>query len=1388
MDQFVISIGAKISEYAVAPVGRWLIDSFRYSSNIQNMKSEEEKLQDAKTTVLRRVEAARRNGEEIEGAVQRWLTEVGAETENVREVLEVEVKTGCSLGACLDVKRRHQQSRRARKIVQAICNLRTEMGRFDKVSYRPPPQELITLTDPNYVMLASRRRSTEGLLNALRDTNINVIGFWGMGGIGKTTLVKQASRQAREEKLFDEVAIATVTPSPDPKEIQKEIAEMLGLKFDEESVTPIGIPSEGCKLILTSRNRDVLISDMGTQKDFGLGVLSKEEAWSLFEKMGGNSVKDPNILPTATEVAEKCGGLPIALVTVSRALKNKDLHQWKDALRQLKRPVPGQVTDILREVYIPIELSYEHLECEEVKSVFLLCALLRFAFPFADLLNYSYGLGLFDGIITLEDATNRLRTVIRALEDSCLLLRFGPSYFDQFRMHDIVRGVGRHIASKNHNMLVMSDDDGWPDVDVLQRCKAFSILEECVLGDISIIGELKNLQVLRFIASNITQLPREIGLLTRLRMLDLTDCSKLEVIPPNVLSSLAELEELYMGNSFVDWEAEGVHANERKNASLAELKHLSHLITLEIHIRDSNVQPKDLMFEKLERHKIFVGDVWEWDEEHETSRTLKLKLNSHFQSNDGIKMLLKRTKSLFLDELKGIKSVLYDKGPFATRRIGDKRMQHNGLNSGERRCEIEDGYRVLFPQLRKLVLDSLPKLFSFLSRRSLLIISADEITPENNIEFRMPILHEQVVFPKLEELELCLIDLEEMARSSSRLANIQPTPRFQNLSSLIVNGSGKIEYLLSYSTARSMVQLKHLEVSKCKDMDEILTANLEEVPSPKELFPLLEFLWLKHLPVLKRFCIGCNIQFPSLQRLHIDHCPKLMTFICNPVVMEINANETPSNVTQPLFSEEVAFPSLNKLTITHIDNMRTIWHNQVIADSFCKLQEMRVEACANLSSIFPTKILKILKCLQTLTINDCGSLREVFDIEGPGFQETSANVTVTQLKLLYLTDLPKLKNIWNKDPQGTFSFQNLREVTAMGCESMKSLFPASVAKNLQLFKHLTIYNCGVEAIIEKEGRAEAATRRVFPKLTSMILERLPKLKRFSPGIDTLEWPSLEKLIVKECDQIEIFTLEKSTHEIDQQRQLETAIQQPLFMVEEDAFPNLKDLELDLNHIIWPSQFWEELFCKLRVLKVVCNEDTSAFSPNFFGRLHNLEKLVVVESCWEEIFRYEVLVGQENQARNLTHLRDLELFKLPMLTHLWKEDTHPCPIFHDLEILVVEECAKLKNLVPSSVSFQNLTSLKIFNCSGLINLVTSSTAKSLEQLKKMSVSDCKRITEIIARDIEITQKHTNSHTRIDKLTTQVEHKGIQKSPPNVIQHGIQSKKLATYQNPPKDKSC
>ena len=79
------------------------------------------------------------------------------------------------------------------------------------------------------------------------------------------------------------------------------------------------------------------------------------------------------------------------------------------------------------------------------------------------------------------------------------------------------------------------------------------------------------------------------------------------MIASNVLSSLVAYEKLYMENSCVEWEVEGLN-NKRNNASLAELKNLSH-------IRDANNLPKYLTFEKLEEYVIFVRDAWDWTSE-----------------------------------------------------------------------------------------------------------------------------------------------------------------------------------------------------------------------------------------------------------------------------------------------------------------------------------------------------------------------------------------------------------------------------------------------------------------------------------------------------------------------------------------------------------------------------------------------------------------------------------------------------------------------------------------------------------------------------------------------------------------------------------------------------
>ena len=247
---------------------------------------------------------------------------------------------------------------------------------------------------------------------------------------------------------------------------------------------------------------------------------------------------------------------------------------------------------------------------------------------------------------------------------------------------------------------------------------------------------------------------------------------------------------------------------------------------------------------------------------------------------------------------------------------------------------------------------------------------------------------------------------------------------------------------------------------------------------------------------------------------------------------------------------QVAFPSLEALTIMHMENLKIIWHDQLVADSFFKLQSLLVEYCENLVYIFEFNMPTRFQSLERLEVSYCGSLQEVFELQRHDARESHA-MTAIPLKRLILCHLPKMKQVWNKDPQGIFSFQNLQEVVVWECESLQSLFPASVARFLMQLEDLKIIDCGVKEIVAREDGAEAAERFVFPKVTLLELAELPKLKWFCRGVYNSEWPLLKELVVHGYDQIEIFTSKLlNFQETVEQSQLETSIQQPLFLVEE----------------------------------------------------------------------------------------------------------------------------------------------------------------------------------------------------------------------------------------------
>ncbi|XP_022718520.1 probable disease resistance protein At5g63020 [Durio zibethinus] len=445
----ILSFIATAAKYAISPIKNHIKYLSNNENQVQTLKNQAESLKDARERVQHSVDAAKRNGEEIEHDVDNWLTKVDKKiAEEVEKVMQDEekAKKKCFIGLCPNLWTRCKLNMKAEEEAKAVAEL-LEQAKFDRVSFRAAPHGIIAASVKGFEEFESRTLVLNGIMEALKDASINLIGVHGVGGIGKTTLVKEVARQVKEGKLFDSVVVATVTQTLDVKGIQDQIADLLGLRFEEQSMVgralrlqerlkkekkilvvlddiwarldleevgiPFGNEHEGCKILLTSRDLNILSRGMDTQKNFAVGLLNEEEAWDLFKKMAGDCVESCDLQATAIEVAKKCAGLPIAIATVARALRNKSLFEWKSALCELKRPSSRDFKGVTAGVYSAIELSYNYLESEEVKLTFLLCSFLGHNGLIEDLLKYIIGLGLFHGLHTIEEARNRVLTVIQ---------------------------------------------------------------------------------------------------------------------------------------------------------------------------------------------------------------------------------------------------------------------------------------------------------------------------------------------------------------------------------------------------------------------------------------------------------------------------------------------------------------------------------------------------------------------------------------------------------------------------------------------------------------------------------------------------------------------------------------------------------------------------------------------------------------------------------------------------------------------------------------------------------------------------------------------------------------------------------------------------------------
>ncbi|XP_039169284.1 disease resistance protein RPM1-like [Eucalyptus grandis] len=190
-----------------------------------------------------------------------------------------------------------------------------------------------------------------------------VISVVGMGGLGKTTLVKQVYEDPEVKKHFMVHAWISLSPSPNIEEILQGMVQQI-LRETEEPVPPLeekdglcqkmiikdllqnaryliivddawhindwdaikhALPNNTCgsRIIITSRNSDLAYTSCGEFRGmvYKMEPLPPEQSWKLFcaKTFQGNSCP-PHLEETCRLILRKCEGLPLAIVAIS-ALK-----------------------------------------------------------------------------------------------------------------------------------------------------------------------------------------------------------------------------------------------------------------------------------------------------------------------------------------------------------------------------------------------------------------------------------------------------------------------------------------------------------------------------------------------------------------------------------------------------------------------------------------------------------------------------------------------------------------------------------------------------------------------------------------------------------------------------------------------------------------------------------------------------------------------------------------------------------------------------------------------------------------------------------------------------------------------------------------------------------
>ncbi|GLT63119.1 hypothetical protein SLA2020_357040 [Shorea laevis] len=938
---------------------------------------------------------------------------------------------------------------------------------------------------PLLVEKCSGRDDIQGqILEWLKGDKDTRIAVCGMGGVGKTTIMKQIHNQLLKEPMFNKVVWVKVSRDFDVivqhkrnfdiLEFQKRIANSLELKLEKEddknetklaglisrrlrqlsfllilddvwksfSLEDIGIPdlvgNNGCKVVLTTRLQHVA-REMGC-KVIMVNPLPANEASALFlENVGSDVFTDGKIKrdiePFLKQILQKCNGVPLAIVTVAKSMRGKSLpRHWQLALSEFSK---------FESIIDCLKFSYECLE-PPCQQCFLYCALYPGDHGIwkEELIEH----WIEEGLIYKEGKTREAMNwkghdILDKLVDSCLL-ESDENSGDCVSIHDLLRVMALEISQffvqAGIALKKLPEEDEWRDhLKVSLMRNHITEIPSSMLSP-----KCPMLTTLLLSYNNISTFPEAFfEHMLGLKILDLSWNRRLSGLPSSIFK-LKKLTTLLLKGC----------------ESIREVPSVFSLIGLKkLDLSWTSIEELPQGLNMLTNLK-YLG----------LGGRLSETLDEVLQNLSKLQHLTVNTHKKFKWEKIGSWGKLQNLEKLDLWSLDNSNVVFGEIGAVAESAPLPASTFSCLQYISVHRCDKIKKLFSvrwlgYLQKLETIDVgSCMQLEEIIGSEFE----GEKVTLPKLESLTLInLPQLKSIYNGSLVCDSIKKIEIQQcnNIESVFWSGFNPLPNLES-------LWLQGLENLKSLFDEEGL--GLSPLVPPTSFFSLKEIRVYSCHQLKKVFSFGWLLHyFKSLETIKVDMCWEMEELISS------SANE----------EEEVTLPKLQGLKLTNLPQLKSIYSGSLICDS---IKTIEIFNCENIESVFWSGF-NPLPNLEYLELNCLPHLKSVFDEESLGL---SPLVPPT-------------------------SFFSLKGVRVFVCNQLKKVFSSGwLLRYFQSLETIEVQWCGqMDELISSSAHEEEKV--TLPKLQSLKLRGLWGLKSICNRSSVLICDSIQRLEITSCKEL-----------------------------------------------------------------------------------------------------------------------------------------------------------------------------------------------------------------------------------------------------------------------------